>query len=58
MNTTTTSKCTSQTSNECMVNIKDLGHQIMTNITNIPSTKPVKLDHLTKKATENNVHPN
>jgi hypothetical protein len=41
-----------------MVNITDLGHQIVTNTTNIPSTNSGKLDHLTKEATENNVHPN
>jgi hypothetical protein len=40
------------------VNITDLGHKIMTNTTNIPLTKSRQLDHLTREATENNVHPN
>jgi len=41
----------------CTMNFTDLGHQIMTNITNIPLTKSRQLDHLTREATENNVHP-
>jgi hypothetical protein len=42
----------------CIANIMDLGHQIASNTTSIPSRKSRKLECLTREATENKVHPN